>query len=141
MTNREIDSRITVRYVGVNGLWLDGDSVDVLVQTLQQVSQKLLRVLLTVAHESRRESLDLGLERGGVDDVVAVVLPELLDYLAESLDQGTLHTRRRRVYVGQILLVQQVLQQRPRIAQALYDAVHETLRQKTLTLVITILHQ
>lgn len=108
---------------------LGGDSVDVLVQTLEQVSEKLLSVLLAVAHEARRESLYLRLERGRVHHVITAHLPQFVDHLAERFDEGAFHAGGSGIYVGQILLVQQILQQRSRVAQTLDHAVHETLKR------------
>lgn len=118
-----------VGYVGMNGLWLDRDSVDVLVKALEQISEELLSILLTVANKSWGKSLYLGLERWGVHHMITADLPQLVYNLAEGLDQGSFHARRCRVYVGHVLLVQQVLQQRSRVAQTLDHAVHKTLER------------
>lgn len=121
--------RITIRYISMYRWQLSGDSVDIFMQTFQQVSEKLLGVLLTVAHETWRESLYLRLERGRVDDVITAHLPQFVDHLTERFDQSAFHAGRSSIYVRQVLFVQQILQQRSRVAQALDHAVHETLKQ------------
>lgn len=117
----------------MNRWQLRGDSVDVLVQTLEQISEKLLSVLLTVAHETRCESLYLRLERGCIHHVITAHLPQFVNHLAERFDEGAFHAGRGGIYVGQVLLVQQILQQRSRVAQTLDHAVHEALKRSHAT--------
>lgn len=99
-TNKIALSRVTVGYVSVYRRQLRGDPVDVLVETLEQVSEKLLSVLLTVAHETRRESLYLRLERGRVHHVITAHLPQFVDHLAERFDESAFHAGRGSIDVG-----------------------------------------
>lgn len=80
------NSRQCVGYVDGNWSWFSDDPVYVLVQTLEQVPEELLSVLLTVTHETRCKSLYLRLERRGVDDALAAALPQLLDDFGKRLD-------------------------------------------------------
>lgn len=102
--------RIHIGYIRMNRLWFNGDPIDVLVQTLQQISEKLLGVLLAVTHEPRRESLYLWFQRGRIDLAITVSLPQILYNLAECLYQCALHTRRSCIYVDQVMLVHNVFQ-------------------------------
>jgi hypothetical protein len=42
-----------------NGLWFCGDSVHIFMEAFKKIAQKLLSILLTVAHEARSKALDL----------------------------------------------------------------------------------
>ena len=53
----------TVGNVRLQRFGFDGYSVDVFVETFEQVPQKLLRILLIVTHEPRCEFLDLSYHR------------------------------------------------------------------------------
>lgn len=70
-------------------------------KTLEQVAEELLGVLLRVTHETGRETLDLRLERDGVDySVERILAPELFYHLCERCETVTRYGRRKTTTVS-----------------------------------------
>lgn len=98
-----------------HGPGLDLHPVDVHVQLVEQQTQELLRVLLVIADEPRREPLERRLERGRVDRMAVVAGPDAGQQVPVHADQ---------LAVGPVRLVQHVLGQALGVAQALQNRVH-----------------
>ena len=60
-----------------------GHSVDVFMESLQQISEELLRILLVVSGKSWSKSLYCPLQTGGINNAT-IHFPESLDYSGKS---------------------------------------------------------
>jgi len=109
----------------------DGHSVDIFVQSFEQIAQKFLRILLIVAHKSRGELLDLTFQCCGIDSAGGIAFvfirrPQFTQHRRQSFDEGAVHGRCCGVDVASVLFGNDVIEHGARVTQTLKYRIHKT---------------